>query len=132
MANKTALECANQLLQFVTNSNEPFGNKTFVGLGDFRQVAPVVRHSGPSAVFHASVKSSNLWPLFHILHSTQPIRDSGDLSYSAWVDSIGEGSSSETISLVDISHLQQLYSFEEAAEFLFLPNILTDPTHAIQ
>ena len=36
----------------------PFGAKIVVGLGDFRQVAPVVRNGGPTGSFDASIRSS--------------------------------------------------------------------------
>lgn len=55
MANKTALEYTDQLLRYVTRNNEPFGDKPFVGLGDFRHVAPVVRAGGPLSVLSCSV-----------------------------------------------------------------------------
>lgn len=48
------LECTDQLLRYVTRSNEPFGDKPFVGLGDFRHVAPV-RAGGPLSVLGCSV-----------------------------------------------------------------------------
>ena len=132
MANKTSLECTDQLLRHLTGCNQPFGNKAFIGLGDFRQVAPVVRGGGISAVLSCSVKSSYLWQYFKCLHLFQPIRDSGDLEYSHWVDSIGEGSILSTSSMVDIGHLKQLSTFEEAILFLFPPEILLQPHLAIQ
>ena len=92
MANKTALECTDQLLRNITGQNIPFGNKTFVGWGDFWQVAPVVRMGGPSSILNTSIKSSYLWQYFKCLKLYHGIRDSGDLAYSAYVDSIGEGS----------------------------------------
>lgn len=132
MANKTALECTDQLLRYITSSPEPFGNKTFVGLGDFRQVAPVIRSGGPSAIFSASIKSSYLWQHFICLQLTQPIRHSSDLEYSHWVDIIGEGNQLQPISVVSMYGFQQFTTYEEAILFLFPNDILSKPQEAIQ
>jgi hypothetical protein len=86
MANKTALECVDQLLQDIMGNDIPLGGKLFVGVGDFRQVAPVVRGgSGPTATFYASVRSSELWSHFQILRLRTPIRNASDLDFSRWV-----------------------------------------------
>jgi PIF1-like helicase len=45
MANKAAIECADSLLRQIMGNGLPFGNKTFLALGDFRQVAPVLRNT---------------------------------------------------------------------------------------
>ena len=58
MANKAAIEYADYLMQQVMRNDLPFGNKTFLGLGDFRQVAPVLRDvTAPAAVFDSSIRS---------------------------------------------------------------------------
>jgi hypothetical protein len=62
-------------------------SKTFVGLGDFYQVAPVTYNSsGPSAILANSIYSSDLWPQFEILHLIIPICYAGDPTYAIWVD----------------------------------------------
>lgn len=55
MANKAAMECANEFLQLVLSNKEPFGGKVFLGLGDFRQVAPGIKSTCLSATFEASL-----------------------------------------------------------------------------
>ncbi|KAN0080827.1 hypothetical protein V8E54_004031 [Elaphomyces granulatus] len=53
----------------------PFRGKAFVGLEDFRPVAPVIRHgSGPAATYDNFIRSSNLWERFEVLRLTTPIR----------------------------------------------------------
>ena len=132
MANKTALECTDQLLRHITKQDTPFGGKIFVGLGDFRQVAPVVRRGGPSAILNASVKSSYLWQFFECLRLYQPIRDSGDPIYSTWVDSIGEGSQTQHISYIDMQDFLQFTSYGQAIDFLFPIEVLLRPEEAIK
>jgi hypothetical protein len=128
MANKAAIECVDQLLQLLMENSLAFGGKVFLGLGDFRQVAPVVRGSlGDVAAFQSSVRSSYLWPEFRILRLTAPIRTASDPGYSEWIDRIGEGFE-KTVSLTMLDRVQ---SIDEAIAFLFPPEILTDPHAAV-
>jgi hypothetical protein len=93
MANRAAIECADKLLRNIMNIQRPFGGKCVLGIGDFRQVAPVVKGVGPTALFDASIRSSTLWSNFEVLSLLTPIRNAGDLEYANWVDRIGEGES---------------------------------------
>lgn len=125
MANKAAIECVDSLLKLLLRNQAPFGGKIFLGLGDFRQVAPVVQGGGPSACFDASVQSSALWPQFTLLRLHRPIRNSSDPEYSLWVDQVGEGTlESEDIQL---PFIDQLGSFDAIIAFLFPSEILLDP-----
>jgi ATP-dependent DNA helicase PIF1 len=129
MANKAAIECVDQLLQVLMETTTPFGGKVLLALGDFRQVAPVVRGSvGEAATFQSSVRSSYLWPKFRILRLSSPIRTASDPEYSDWIDRIGEGYE-QTVSL---SLLQQVESVVEAKDFLFPPDILSNPNMAVR
>ena len=56
-------------------NTKPFDGKIVVGLGDFRQVALVVRNGGPTASLDALVRFSPLWDNFQILRLHQPIRN---------------------------------------------------------
>jgi len=134
MSNRAVIKCVDQLLHSITLLDRPFGGKVFVGLGDFRQVAPVVKNAGPSACFDASIRSSYLWPAFRVLPLTAPIRNAADPEYSAWVDYVGEGlhhhddhdTPNDEVRLnSDLLHC--LPSFQSAAEFLFPSHILEDP-----
>jgi hypothetical protein len=61
MANKAAIECADSLLRQIMRNEFPFGNKTSLALGHFRQVAPVLHDvTAPAAVFDSSIRSSSL------------------------------------------------------------------------
>ena len=54
MAHKSALECTDQLFRTITGEDIPFGGKVFLGIGDFRQVALVIRGAGKTETFGAS------------------------------------------------------------------------------
>lgn len=130
MANRAAVECTNALLQLLMGNTRPFGGKIVVGLGDFRQVAPVVRNGGPTASLDASVRSSLLWNNFQILRLHEPIRNAQDPGYSEWVDSIGEDFSND--SPIELPLIDRIYSYQEIADFLFPDSILHTPFEVCQ
>ena len=78
-ANVAALECVNIVCRLITELDEPFGGIPFIGSGDFRQVAPVVDGQGCAPVLLASIKSSQLWPVFHICSLLAPYRNREDI-----------------------------------------------------
>lgn len=83
MANKAAIECADCLMRQIMRKDLLFGNKTSLALGDFHQVAPVLRDvAAPAAMFDSSIRSSSLWTHFQILQLTQPIRNAEDPTYA--------------------------------------------------
>jgi hypothetical protein len=132
MAKKAVLECADQLLQDVMGNDLPFGDKLFIGLGDFRQVAPVIRgNSGPTATLNSSVRTSELWDHFQILRLTIPIRNAGDPVYARWVDQVGDGKTPCEVS-VSLQHLRHLASLDDAANILFLDDALQTSPAAVQ
>lgn len=129
MANKAAIECADAFMRELKGSNKPFGGTVFLGLGDFRQVAPVIKGSGPTATFEASIRSSELWSSFKVLQLDTPIRNAADPEYSTWIDRIGEGLLHPGCMSADIKLdlIQQLETLETVISFLFPSTILNDP-----
>jgi len=122
MSNRAAIECTNALLQLLIGNMRPFGRKIVVGLGDFRQVAPVGRNEGPTGSLDASIRSSWLWKQFHILRLHQPVRNTHDPVYSQWVHTIGEGNL--TNSAIPLSLIRRIRTCEQIVEFLFPDFIL--------
>ena len=130
MSNRVAVECTNALLQLLMGNTKPFGGKIVVGLGDFRQVAPVVRNGGPTASLDASVRSLPLWYNFQILRLYQPIRNAQDPAYSEWVDSIGEDFSHDSPRELPI--IDRIHSYDEIVDLLFPDSILHTPFDVCQ
>jgi hypothetical protein len=60
MANKAAFKAVDSLLRSLTALQLPFGGKILIGVGDFRQVAPIVKGGGLSAAIDASIYMSHL------------------------------------------------------------------------
>ena len=90
MANKACLHTVDALLRLLCNNDKPFGSKSFIGVGDFHQVALVVRGGGLSATIDASVRTSNLWPKFTMKKLKQPMRNATNLEYYNYVDGISK------------------------------------------
>ncbi|KAJ6038891.1 hypothetical protein N7460_007608 [Penicillium canescens] len=132
MAKKAVVECADQLLQDIMRNDLPFGGKLFIGLGDFRQVAPVVRgSSGPTATLNSSIRTSTLWTHFKVLRLTTPVRQAGDPVYARWVDQVGDGVHPYETS-VPLHHLQHLDDLDAAADFLFPQDSVSTSAAAVQ
>ncbi|CAG8841387.1 19538_t:CDS:2, partial [Gigaspora margarita] len=89
MANKAILDCIDLFLRQICNKNELFRRKPFIGVGDFRQVAPVVKEAGKSATIDASIKTSHLWTHFDKYVLNQLIHNANDPEFAYFVDAIG-------------------------------------------
>lgn len=129
MANVAALECADEVCRIIKRTDKPFGGIPFIGLGDFRQVAPVVRGQGCTPALLASVKSSHLWPKFAIRSLQQPIRSAHDPQYTMFVDRIGEDFIN-THTPLDI--LSPITSIDDAINFLYPNAVLRDPASCLK
>ena len=130
MANKACLHAVDALLRLLCNTDKPFGGKSFIGVGDFRQVAPVVRGGGLSAAIDASVRTSNLWPKFTVRKLEQPMRNAADLEYCNYVDGIGEDV--ERSHTIQLQYLERVDTIEAALQWLYPQSVLEDPQRCIQ
>ena len=124
MANRAVKGCVDETCRRVMGNDIPFGGKTVILLGDFRQTGPVIRGGSRREIVDACIKSSPLWSLFHIYTLIQPIRNAEDIPFSEWVDAIGDGT------LVEVPLLHMLpvaNTAEELIDFVFPPDILLHP-----
>ena len=123
-ANVAWLDCVHRLCQTIMQNDKPFGGIPFLGVGDFRQVAPVVKGSGCTPAKLACVKSSTVWTQFVLLSLHAPIWSARDPSYTAFVDRIGEDYVHPSVSL-DL--LATVPSVNDCIDFLYPPDVLLDP-----
>lgn len=128
IANKEPIESADQFMQLLEGKDEPFSGKVFLGLGDFRQVAPVVKGCGPTATYKASIPFSALWPHFEILRVDMVVHNTSDSEYSTWVDGLQDGIDVENplqmkVTLIMIDRVD---TFEDAIQFLFPATVLNE------
>ena len=59
--------------------------------GDSRQTACVIRRGSNTAIIENGIKQSPLWRFVRILHLTTNMRANGDVQFSQWLLSIGDG-----------------------------------------
>ena len=130
MANKACLHAVDALLRLLCNTDKPFGGKPFISVGDFRQVAPVVRGGGLSAAIDASIQTSSLWPRFALSKLEQPMRNATDLEYCNYVDSIGEDV--EHTYTIQLQYLERVDTINAALQWLYPQSVLEDPQRCIQ
>jgi hypothetical protein len=92
MAPSYALKAVDMLLRDLMNISTPFGGKIMVLGGDFRQVLPVIRFANKSQLIAASLKSSELWSHFQMIHLHQNMRTGpGEVEFSQWLIKLGNG-----------------------------------------
>ena len=129
MANVSIVNAVDQLMRRIMQIDCPFGGKVFIGIGDFRQVGPVVKNGGPTACFLASILSSPLWKLFHIHSLTAPIRNAGDPEFADFVDSIGEDISGRRVNLHPF--LYHSVEIDDVRNHIFPSSILAQPSECL-
>jgi len=87
----------------LTNYADGRGGISFLGLEDFRQVAPVVSGAGNSPSLAASVKSSQSWKKkFRVSRSNSSICSVDDPEYTRIIDDIGEDFSGERRCFIEV------------------------------
>ena len=125
MANIAAFEAVDVLLRLIMENCTPFGGKVVIGIGDFHQVAPVIKGGGPTACYMASILSSSLWQHFHLHQLTAPIRNASDPEFADFVDSVGEDISQNRVDLH--AFMQHSSNMEEVLTHLYPDAVLCDP-----
>lgn len=106
MINKWAFEAFERTLQDVmsevdvVNKTLPFGGKTVVFGGDFRQILPVIPKGSRADIVHATINSSYLWRRCKVLTLNQNMRlqfssnpdENQELAkFAQWILDIGDG-----------------------------------------
>jgi hypothetical protein len=119
MAKKVVWECVDQLLLNIMSNDLPFGGKAFLGLGDFRQVAPVIHHG--SATYDNSIRSSDLSERFEILRLTALIRYAIRLTQTGW---IGLETVCPRMRLLSTLGILPMWDLHAIADYLFMDDNL--------
>ncbi|XP_010494551.1 PREDICTED: ATP-dependent DNA helicase PIF1-like [Camelina sativa] len=74
--------------------NKPFGGKTVLLGGDFRQILPVVPQGSRQDTVQAAINRSHLWPACQIFNLSKNLRlDQSDAEFAAWILTVGDGTS---------------------------------------
>ncbi|CEM02443.1 unnamed protein product [Vitrella brassicaformis CCMP3155] len=113
MAHRKCIEAVDLMLQDIMECNLPFGGKVFVCAGDFRQLPLVLpRHEdcNETTIFHASLRSSDLYDEFIVRELKQIMRSKNDTAYTNMCLKVGDGRQRRFV---------QIHSQEDAIEFAF-------------
>jgi hypothetical protein len=128
-ANVAWMDCVDELCRYLKKRDLPFGGIPFVGIGDFRQVAPVVKGCGSTSSLLASIKSSIVWSSFHVHDLRTPIRSAQDPEYTTSVDRIGEDYRSKRV-VIDL--LARVENIDASVQFLFPAIVLENPLASLK
>jgi hypothetical protein len=128
-ANIAVMESIHEVCCRVTGQNRPFGGIPFVGVGDFRQVAPVVKGHGSAPTLLACIKNAPVWKQFLQISLQYPYRGASDPEYTAFVDNIGEDHRHDRATL---HMLDTVHDVTEALDFLFPDHILQEPFKSLK
>ena len=98
MAHRYLHEALDKGLRDIMRNDEPFGGKTIVFSGDFRQTLPIVPRGNEAQIVAASLKKSDLWSELHVvkLHENMRVRTNGAINpeaegYAQWLLQLGNG-----------------------------------------
>ncbi|XP_073139112.1 uncharacterized protein [Henckelia pumila] len=90
MANRYAFEAISQTFQDIMDNQLPFGGKTMIFGGDFRQVLPVVKRGSMRDQIVTSISRSSFWNFVKILHLQQNMRSTQDIEFSQFILRVGD------------------------------------------
>ena len=100
MAHRNVLECIDRTLRDLLHQDTPFGGKTIVLSGDFRQVLPVVRRAGRAQIVQSCINRSHLWQYVetHHLKTNERVKRNANKSnrkrlkaFADMLEKIGDG-----------------------------------------
>ena len=91
MSSKYSPEALHSTLQDLCQNDLPFGGKTILFSGDWRQVAPVLKYGTEAEIVEQAFLSSYLWKHVERFRLTKSTRNKDDLPYAQTVLAIGEG-----------------------------------------
>ena len=72
--------------------DKPFGGKTFLFTGDFRQTLPIFKFFKVVQILEHTIKRSNMWASITKLELTENMRVEPDqIEFKEWLLKVGEG-----------------------------------------
>lgn len=103
MTKRQAIEALDKSMRDIMGKPDlPFGGKTIVFGGDFRQVLPVVRKGSRGQITNATLRKSYLWDSMQHLRLVRNMRAQSDPWFSEYLLGIGNG----TKQLMDEDYVQ--------------------------
>ncbi len=108
MAHRLLFQAFDRMLKDLMDSDLPFGGKTVVMCGDFRQVLPIVYRGTRTDTVQASIKRSPLWTdvvtmkLTINMRARSVLNPEEGLRHAEWLLSVGEGRANDENSNVNL------------------------------
>ena len=96
MGHKFQLEALDRSLRDITSIDKPFGDKSIVLSGDFRQCLPVIPNANRAEIVNASLNKSYLWQYIKVMHLTENMRvklsgDPNAVEFDEFTLNLGDG-----------------------------------------
>ena len=101
MLSSHSLRIIDKLLREVMNDTRPFGGKTLILGGDFRQTTNVVPRGSVTDILEVCIKNSQLWQHVKQYSLTDNMRTSGQEDFNQWVLRLGNGELTNGIDVID-------------------------------
>ncbi|XP_010497251.1 PREDICTED: uncharacterized protein LOC104774316, partial [Camelina sativa] len=96
MTHRHAFEALDRTLRDLMSSERPFGGKTVVLGGDFRQILPVIPQGSRQDSIMAAINRSYLWSSCHVYELKQNMRLNPDeKQFAKWLLDVGDGVAEE-------------------------------------
>ncbi|SJL16939.1 uncharacterized protein ARMOST_20473 [Armillaria ostoyae] len=127
MQNRHDIETVDRTLHDICNKDAPFGGKTVLFGGDFRQTLPVVSRGSWEQIVAASFCRSPLWPHIKVIHLKKNMhldQTSENVEFARWLLTVGSGeglTDDRIITLPASMHLAN-NSLSELIKYIY-PNI---------
>ncbi|XP_076943105.1 uncharacterized protein LOC143613221 [Bidens hawaiensis] len=101
MNDRKCFETLERSLKDLFNNTQPFGGRSVLLGGDFRQTLPIIPNEPKTTIVASSLPRSHLWPHFHVYKLTENMRlhrpnltteqKNVISSFSSWLVAIGDG-----------------------------------------
>ncbi|KAL6580232.1 hypothetical protein OROMI_008256 [Orobanche minor] len=92
MAHRKSIEAFDSLLRDLMENDIPFGGKTIVFGGDYRQTVPIIIGGSRSDTIDACLINSHLWCSIRKIHLLQNMRAREDPDFTDFLLKVGDGS----------------------------------------
>ncbi|KAL7103884.1 hypothetical protein ACP275_08G208300 [Erythranthe tilingii] len=91
MANRHSIEALDESLQDLMSNDLPFGGKTVLFGGDFKQTLPIVPGGSRESMIAASIVATKIWPVVTKIKLQENMRAKEDPDFVSFLMRIGNG-----------------------------------------
>jgi len=103
----------------------------FLGIGDFCEVAPVIRVGRKTDTNDVSIVWCPQWHSYSLLHVSEPICNASDPQSVQWVHNIGQGTGRIDYADISLNKIPDVYNIDDAIAVQYPPETLANPEQTI-